>query len=479
MIDFRTLSIKEKALIINLDPRIYGSFAEIGAGQDTAATFFKAGGASGTIAKTMSAYDMAFSDAIYGKCARYVCEERLFTMLDREYGLMEKRLDHRKDNTNFFAFANTVETINFKRTNKGHGWLGLRFQLAPNTPPNECVIHVLLKDYDNIEQQQAVGLVGVNMIYGCMYLHNNPEAILNSLIDNITEGRVEIDMFRLTGPDFQHVDNRLMSLKLVKNGLAQATMFSPDGTVLQAFDALYKKDALVLRGRFRPVTKVNMDMLNAGMKQFQKDIDADAANILPFCELTLNDLTSTGSLDEKDFLDRVDILCSLGHYVMISNFPQFYKLADYLGQFSKKGKIGIILGIMTLEKIFEEKHYSDLKGGILEAFGSLFSENITLLVYPSFDKDKLLHTCENYKPSPKLISLYNFLIENKKVKDIIGANTSILHITSDEAIAMIKAGTDGWEEMVPDTVADIIKDNCLFDYPCSIDKVKSLNKTAS
>jgi hypothetical protein len=476
MIDFRTLSIKEKALKINLDNRIYGSFAEIGAGQDTAAAFFKAGGASGTIAKTMSAYDMAFSDAIYGKCARYVSEERLFTMLDREYGLMEKRLTHRKNTTCFFAFANTVETINFKRTNKGHGWLGLRFQLNPDTPPNECVIHVLLKDYDNIEQQQAIGLVGVNMIYGCMYLHQEPEALLNSLVDNITEGRVEIDMFRISGPDFKHVDNRLMSLKLVKNGLAQATMFSPDGNVMQAFDALYKKDVLVLRGRFRPVTKVNMDMLNTGVSQFQKESDIQKENILPFCELTLNDLTSTGKLDEKDFLDRVDILCSLGQYVMISNFPQFYKLAEYLRQFTKKSKIGIVVGIMTLEKIFEEKHYTDLKGGILEAFGTLFSESITLFVYPSYDKDNLLHTCENFSLPTNLKSLYAHLLENRKIEDLKGANTHILHITSDEAIAMIKAGEDGWEEMVPDTVADIIKDNCLFDYPCSLDKMKELKK---
>ncbi len=478
MIDFRTLSIKEKALKINLDPRIYGSFAEIGAGQDCAAAFFKAGGASGTIAKTMSAYDMAFSDAIYGKCARYVCEERLFTMLDREYGLMEKRLEHRKDTTNFFAFANTVETINFKRTNKGHGWLGLRFQLKPNTPPNECVIHVLLKDYDSIEQQQAVGRVGVNLIYGCLYLNDNPEALLNSLVDNLSEGRVEIDMFRLTGPDFKQVDNRLLSLKLVKNGLAQATMFSPDGNVMQAFDALYKKNVLVLRGRFRPVTKVNMNMLNAGMEQFKQDKDVDDKNVLPFCELTLNDLTSTGTLDEKDFLDRVNILCSLGHYVMITNFPQFYKLADYLGQFTKKGKIGIVVGIMTLDKICETKHYTDLKGGILEAFGSLFSEKITLLVYPSFDENNVLHTGANYKPASELKYLYQHLLSNKKIVDLEAADTSLLHITSDKAIAMIKAGEEGWEEMVPDTVADIIKDNCLFDYPCDVDKLKKLNKTA-
>lgn len=470
MNDFRTLSIKEKALKINLDTRIYGSFAEIGAGQDTAAAFFKSGGASGTIAKTMSAYDMAFSDAIYGKCQRYVCEERLNTMLDREYGLLEKRLTHRKDTTNFFAYANTVETLNFKKTNKGHGWIGLRFQLNPNTPPNECIIHVLLLDNENIEQQQAVGIVGVNLIYGCFYLHHDVEALQNSLVENLSEGRVEIDMFKITGPDFKHIDNRLMSLKLVKNGLAQATMFSPSGEVLQAFDALYKKDVMVLRGRFRPVTKVNMDMLTTGINQFHTHKEVDKKNSMLFCELTLSDLTSTGALDEKDFLDRIDILCSLGQYVMISNFPEFYRLVGYLSQFTRKSKMGIIVGIMTLEKIFEEKHYNTLKGGILEAFGTLFSNNVTLFVYPSYDENNVLHTCENFKVLPHLKYLFTHLLENHKIEDIHVANTSLLHITSDKAIAMIKAGESGWEQMVPDTVADIIKDNCLFDYPCAVDK---------
>jgi hypothetical protein len=478
MDEFRTLSIKEKSLKINLDKRIYGSFAEIGAGQDTAAAFFKAGGASGTIAKTMSAYDMAFSDAIYGKCARYVCEERLETMLEREFGLLEKRLTHRKDTTCFFAYANTVETINFKKNNKGHGWVGLRFQLAPDTPYNECVIHVLMRDRENVPQQQAIGMVGVNMLYGCFYLHHDPEALLSSLVDNLSEGRVEIDMFRLTGPDFKHVDNRLMSLKLVKNGLAQATMFSPGGQVLQAFDALYKKDVAVLRGRFRPVTKVNMDMLNTGLKQFQEEPDVDPHNTLLLCELTLSDLTSTGQLNEKDFLDRVDILCSLGQYVMISNFPEFYKLISYMSQFTKKKKIGIIVGIMTLEKIFEERHYTDLKGGILEAVGILFGNNVTLYVYPSYGKDKTLHTCQNFKLEPKLKSLLDYLIENRKIEDLKGADTGILHITSDHVISMIKSGTEGWEDMVPETVADIIKDNCLFDYPCAVDKPRKLKKTS-
>jgi len=478
MEEFRSLSIKEKALRVNLDTRVYGSFAEIGAGQDTAAAFFKAGGASGTIAKTMSAYDMSFSDAIYGKCARYVCEERLETMLEKEYGLLEKRLTERKESTCFFSFANTVETLNFKKTNKGHGWLGFRFQLNPNTPPNECVIHVLLRDNDNIEQQQAVGIVGVNLMYACLYLHDNPEALLVSLIDNLTEGRVEVDMFRITGPDFKHVDNRLMSLKLVKNGLAQATMFSPQGTVLQAFDALYKKDVVVLRGRFRPVTKVNMDMLNTGLKQFQEEPDVDPKNTLLFCELTLSDLTSTGTLNEKDFLDRVDILCSLGQYVMISNFPEFYKLVGYLSQFTRKKKIGIIVGIMTLEKIFDEQHYQGLKGGILESFGTLFGNHVTLFVYPSYGADATLHTCQNFHIAPQLKALFDYLLQNNKIEDLKGADTSILHITSDQVISMIKAGNEGWEKMVPDTVADYIIDNCLFDYPCAVDKMKELKKTS-
>lgn len=470
--DFRKLSSKEKALRINLDPHIYGSFAEIGAGQDVAAIFFKAGGASGTIAKTMSAYDMAFSDAIYGpeESRRYVCEPRLSKMIDKEFSLMEKRLPHRANNTAFFAFADTVEALNFKRTNQGHGWLGLRFQLRPNTPPNDCVIHVRLFDNDTLQQQQAIGIIGVNLIYACYYMHEDPVAMLDLLVEEINPGRVEIDYFKLTGPDFDdRVDNRLMSLKLVKKGLANATMFGPDGEVMQPADSLYKRNILILRGRFRPPTHVNVDMLETGTRQFfnDKDVDPDRTTIIT--ELTLSNLQSEGGIDENDFLDRVNILCSMGQTVMISNYHEYYRLIAYLSSLNRKRKIGIILGLYNLMHIFDEKYYEFLPGGILESFGTLFGNNVKLFVYPSYKAGtREIQTTEHVQIPTHLRALYQYLTENNKIEDIQGFNKDILHIISDNVLAMIKSGIEGWEKYVPDVVAQAIKADCLFDYPCEV-----------
>jgi len=381
---FKTLTTKEKALQVNLDSRIYGTIAEIGGGQEVASHFFKAGAASGSIAKTMSAYDMTFSDAIYGKTSRYVCEEKLEKMLDKEYSLLTRRLTNRAKKSHFFAFANTVETLNYAKTNDGHGWIGIRFQLHPNSAYNDCIVHVNLKDNDAIWQQQVLGIMGVNMIHAC-YRNTDPEEIMNSLADNISRDRFEIDMFKIEGPDFHHVDNRLMTLKLVKNGLTHAAMFGPKGNVMQASQALYKKNVVVLRGRFRPVTMVHVDMMITGMRAFRREDEVDKANMLTMTELTLNDLSTQGGIDEADFLDRVDCLCSLGQNVLISNYQEHYKLAAYLSRFTRKRKLGIIVGVNNLIQIFDEKYYTNLDGGILESFSRLFSSNVRLYVYPSLE----------------------------------------------------------------------------------------------
>ncbi|MEX0812099.1 MAG: hypothetical protein WD048_07765 [Chitinophagales bacterium] len=469
----RTLSTKEKALKINLDQRIYGSFAEIGAGQDAAANFFKAGGASGTIAKTMSAYDMSFSDAIYGKSGRYVCQPRLQKMLDKEFSLLPVRLKERIEDTNFFAFANTVETLNFYRTNQGHGWLGCSFQLTPESRPNTCVIHVVLHDIENIRQQNALGILGVNLIYACYYFYQDPNAFLDSILDNINPGRVEVDMFSLEGPDFEHVDNRLMALKLVSKGLTNAAMFSSDGSVLQASEALYKKNILVLRGRFRPITKVNIDMLRKGMKQFLADPEVDEKKTVVMSELTTNALNASGEINEADFLDRVDLLCSQGETVMISNFKEFYKLSEFLGRFNRKRKIGIIVGVYALERIFDPQYYKNLSGGILESFGHLFGNNVKLYVYPAqeLNGDKIFNLSNFKERLPEsLQNLFEYLVGNDKLEKIKRVNKKLLPIFSDNVLKMIQTGEEGWEEFVPPKVATLIKDNCLFDYPCTLDQ---------
>jgi len=473
MEEIKKLTTQEKALRINLSRAIYGSFAEIGAGQEVAANFFKVGGASGTIAKTMSAYDMKFSDAIYGVCERYVCEDRLIQMLDHEYKLLPERLPHRITETRFFAFADTVEVLNFERTNAGHGWIGLRFQLVPEGPVNDCVVHVKMHDNDPIQQQVSLGILGVNMIYGCMFM-KDPEQIINSLLDGLTSKRMEVDMFRLSGPDFVHLDNRLMALKLVKNGLTKAAMFGPDGTVMQPSEALYKKNVLVLRGRFRPVTHVNVDMLLASRRHFKNEPDVERSRIVVLTELTLNDLSSNGEIDEKDFLHRAEIICSLGQTVLISNYFEYYRLVDYLSRITKGKKIGLVLGIYALQKIFEEKTYENLRGGILESFASLFGTNVKLYIYPSLrqlDGTELFTLSDFEMDLPdRLKPLFRYLMENNKLEDVRKANVSNLHIISDNVLAMIRRGEPGWEKYVPSKVEEAIKEQGLFDYPAANQK---------
>jgi hypothetical protein len=466
MESIKQLNTTEKALQLNLDENTYGTIAEIGGGQEVASHFFKAGAASGTIAKTMSAYDMNFSDAIYGKCKRYVSEEKLMSMLDREYALLSQRLVHRAKRTRFFAFANTVETINFRGTNQGHGWIGLRFQKHPGSKANDCIIHVTLKDTQARWQQDALGKVGVNLIHSC-FAYNNPEEIINHLIDNIHTSRLEVDMFRIEGPDFHHADNRLMSLKLVKNGLTHAAMFGPQGEVMQASTALYKKNVLALRGRFRPVTLVNVDMMISGMRAFKKEQNVDKDDIFPLVELTLNDLTLGGdNVDERDFLDRVDVLCSLGQTVLISSFQEHYRLAAYLSQFTKSKLIGLVLGVGNLKRIFDEKYYQNLGGGILEGFSRLFSSQVKIYVYPAqhAENDEIV-TCTNFNPPRHLRHLFRHFMENEQIQDLADAKTENLHIISDEVLSMIKSGEDGWQDMVPKKVADAIVENHFFGLP--------------
>jgi hypothetical protein len=474
----KDIGTKQKALALNLDPQIYGSFAEIGAGQDVAANFFKAGGSSGTIAKTMSAYDMTFSDAIYGvqQVRRYVSEQRLISMLDHEYGLLIERLaTQRGGTTTFFAFADTVSALNYNKTNSGHGWMGVRFQLKPDGAYNDVVLHVKLLDNDNNLQQQAAGILGVNLMYACFYYNEIPPIFLLSLMDNLSRDSVQIDMIRFEGPDFEKVDNRLMSLHLVKYGFSDAAAFGPDGKNLQPSEVLYKKHIVVIRGRFRPIINVHLDMLNNGVKQFIQEPDVDKNNVIVVTELTLQSLKErnadeTAEIDEKDFLDRVDILCSLGQTVLISNFHEYYKLISYLSKITRL-KIGVVLGYPNLEYIFSEDHYEGLQGGILESFAALFSRKVKLFIYPTL-RDGVIWNCLRFYPPPHLIDLYRYLIANNKIEDIRHYNEKNLHVQTDRVLEMIKLREAGWEEYVPAEVATMIKDRRLFGYDGEIDATK-------
>lgn len=466
----KEIGTKQKALAINLEPAIYGSFAEIGAGQDVAAHFFKAGASSGTIAKTMSAYDMTFSDAIYGvqQVKRYVSEQRLKAMLDREYGLMIERLAEQRGSTStFFAFSGTFSTLNYHKTNEGHGWMGVRFQLEPNGDYHDVVLHVKLLDNDTNLQQQAVGILGVNLIYACFFYHESPLVFLLSLLDDLSRDRIRIDMIHFEGPNFRKVDNRLMSLYLVKYGFSDAALFGANGKNLQPSEVLYKKHIVVVRGRFRPIINVHLDMLNTGVQQFKQEIDVDETKVVVLTELTLQSLKErnadeTAEIDEKDFLDRVDILCSLGETVMISNFHEYYKLVSYLSKITSL-KLGVVLGYPNLEYIFSEEHYKNLAGGILESFATLFSRKVKLFIYPTL-RDGVILNVRKFSLPPHLTDLYEYLIANNKIEDITNYNENNLHAQTDKVLQLIKQGASGWEEHVPAEVANIIKERFLFGY---------------
>ncbi|MGY8987846.1 MAG: TonB-dependent receptor [Flavobacteriales bacterium] len=464
------LSPKQKALQINLDNNIYGSMVEIGAGQEVAREFFRAGSASGTIAKTMSAYDKAFSDAIYGKeeDGRYVSESRLENMLDHEYDLLEDRLN-RTDfpKRKYFTFADTIATVNYDKSIKGHGWIGVRFQRDANEKPNDIIVHVNLHDQDSSLQQETIGVLGTNLLHSCFY-ENKPKEILKKLYDNLTRDNLNIDMVKFIGPNFKDVDNRLLSLTLVKEGMTDSVIFTPDGVNHQPSDIVYKKNILTLRGSFRPVTKVNIDMLENGLKKFTDNPKVDKDNIQVIFEITLSNLKADGEVDEQDFLDRVDILCSLGYTVMISNFRKYYKVIEYLSQFSS-ARMGLIIGVDNLIEMFEEKYYRNLNGGIMEAFGIIFTRDIKIYLYPfkPSENSEFLNS-DNIPIHPRVKALYEYLHHNKRIEDL-DYNKDVLGIFSRKVLELLKNNKKGeWEHMVPEGVDEIIKEKCLFGYNCEI-----------
>lgn len=461
-------STSNKALRINLNKNIYGSFAEIGAGQETVRHFFRAGGASGTIAKTMSAYDKSFSDAIYGlePSGRYVTEERLQKMLNHETQLLEERIT-RDINPNklFFTYANTVATIDFSKKHQGHGWLGIQFQLDPiQEVYNEIVLHIRFNENEAIHQQNTLGVVGVNLIYGAFYHYDNPRELISCLYDNIDQDSIEIDNINFSGPDFEGIDNRLMSLVLLRNGMTEAVMFGPDGNNILPASILYKKNILAFRGSFRPITKVGIDIYNNAKELFLKEKRVEEKNTEVIFEITLSNLSAEGEIDEADFMDRVRLLSSLGYTVLISNFQEYYKLVEYFSRFTKM-RIGLALGVASLISIFDEKYYHNLSGGILEASGKLFSKDMKVYVYPMIDREtqKVVTTdhLDKYLNS-NVIKLYQFFKDTKRIVDIENYREEYLNIFSKDVLKMIEKDVEGWENLLPDGVADIIKEQKLF-----------------
>jgi hypothetical protein len=458
-------STERKALAINLDPRRYGSFAEIGAGQEVVRWFFRVGGAAGTIAKSMSAYDMKVSDAIYGECDRYVSRQRLEDMLRIEHSLNIERLtEQRGDTTAFFAFADTVSARNFHGTNECHGWMGIRFQAHPRDEVSQIILHVRMLDNDNAAQQEALGIVGVNLLYGAFFYNHEPEKLIDSLLDNLSTRRIEIDMIEFSGIAFRHVDNRVMSLRLVQLGLSHAAMFSANGKVLQPSEVLYKKPILVERGSFRPTTHVNLDMLRAAHSKFSQEPDVDADQVITLAEITMCNLRANGEIDLRDFIARADTLAACGMTVLISDYFEYYRLAAYLSRYSKK-KIGITMGAGSLAQLFDEKYYSSLDGGILESFGRLFKNDLKLFIYPLLDQASgNLTTVQNLQIAPELRKLYEHLVERGCIQQLEASDPKHLETFSREVLKQIQQGDMQWTNHVPEQVAKLICERGLFGF---------------
>lgn len=444
-------STYDKALELNLDPAIYGTFAEIGAGQETANWFFRASGTAGMVAKTISVYDMTMSDAIYGRTARYVSRERLVAMLDREHSILQDRLGpQRGETTTFFSFCNTVRARGYRDTGDCHGWIGIRFQLRPREEPVDILLHVHLLDKEALDQMAALGVLGVNLIHAAFRHRNRLGRFVRSLVDNIAPGRIEIDLLRFGGGGFGFVDNRLCALELVAAGLAQAAMFRPDGEVVQAAEELYRRPVLLLRGSFDPVLRLHLDMLEQAGRVFGAGLPAgDAERLLELCEITMHNLLRSGGVDQVDFIDRADALQALGKTVLVSDSPEFHRIATVLRRHTDR-PLGIILSIGLLNELFKEKWSDSLAGGILESFGRLFKTDLSLLVYPWRNRRTgELVTAANFRAPDHLAHLYSHFTGNGMIREIRCGDLDLLGMTGRAVRKLMAAGDDAWRRWVP------------------------------
>ena len=458
-------STRQKALALNLDATTYGTFAEIGGGQEVARWFFSVGAAAGTVAKTISAYDMAVSDALYGSTQRFVSRQRLEAMLEQEFDQLLKHLGPGRGNAKrFFAFADTVATRSYRNPGNGRGWVGVRFQTRPHEEPSEIIVHAHLLDSTALRQQDALGVLGVNLIYGAFFRRNDPADLIVSLMDELSRERVELDMIKLSGPAFPGVDNRLMSLQLVEGGLTDAAMFTASGEVVQPSEVLHKKPILVERGSFRPATKLTLDLLNRALEQFLQEPSVRGQQPVVLAEMTLRSLTTEPDIGHTDFLARADILRALGFDVLISRFEPYYQLAEYLAGYTD-GQIGLAVGLPTIREVADEKYYTGLPGGVLESAGRLFKRSVKMYVYPTRDPvSGQIQTVEQAPVPPPWHHLHDLLLEIGSVEPIRNYGESYLSIRTPDVLGRIRRGDPSWEEMVPAAVAEIIKAKNLFGW---------------
>ena len=459
MSERKILKTYEKALALNLDPSKYGVFAEIGAGQETANWFFRVSASVGTVAKTISAYDMTMSDAIYGRTSRYVSQDRLISMLRYEYNLLEERLAAtRGSETTFFAFCNTVRARGYKYDGECHGWLGVRFQLNPNDKPCEIVLHLRLLDETNQDQMDALGKVGVNLIYAAFFYRDSLPNFVESLADGLINDQFEVDMLRFSGDGFRYIDNRLCALQLVHSKLTSTAMFDKNGEVVPAADTLYKRPILLLRGSFDPVLNLHLDMLRSANEVFCTVLnDVQKERAIEVCEISMNNLLSDGSVNHADFLDRADALQALGKTVLISSSAEFHRIATYLSRYTAE-PIAIVLSIALLNELFKDKWSANLPGGILESFGRLFKNNVQLYVYPWQNiRSKELVTVENFEAPENWQLFYKHLLQNDRIRSIKVGDPKLLSKTGHDILELIETNGTDWEAWVPEEVHSIVR----------------------
>lgn len=403
-------SPQSRALEINLDLKIYGTFAEIGAGQEVARHFFQAGKASQTIAKTMSAYDMTFSDEIYGKESngRYVCESRLKKMLDKEYSLLIKRLSEKRGNsTTFFAYANTVATST--DTGRCHGWMGLRFQTEPMAPFSEIIIHVRMLDRYRLQQQEVIGNLGVNLVYASFRGRSDVANLLNTLTSGIKPGRLAIDIMRFSGPGFSHLDEKETNLELVNRNLADALLFNDNGDITFLGDFLFKKPALIFRGTFRSFSKNHIELIDSAGQKMISEFSFPKESLIKIFEMSFHPNQSTEVVSSKQLLSRAKAISNAKQYALISKYPMFFQLKQFLRQYSDS-PLGFVVRKGLIEKIFDENFYGNLDGGLTQGLGLLLSKNSILYVDDRECSQKI---------GPDTLSLFEYYKNKSWIRPII------------------------------------------------------------
>lgn len=455
----------EKALDINLDLKYYGSFAEIGAGQEVARQFFQAGRASQTVALTISAYDMTFSDQIYGKekSGRYVCLPRLEKMLDREFNKLTDRLsEQRGAKTCFFSFADTVATGSEGTNRNCHGWVGVRFQTKPKGPCQQITVHIRMLDKHRLQQQETLSKFGVNLLHSAFYKRHSPEEFLVGLFDQIKEGSISVDAVFFTGDEFKNFNQLLFNLNLLEKGWAEAIYLDETGQLQNPGDALWGKSLLIQRGFYNPVTNTHLDIYSRGMNHFKKEFSQKnkaLTNVLGVFEFTLDNLLKKTQLTSEQAYQRCQMITQLGIPVLITKFTYFYKLKEFLRRLTTE-PLGIVIGASHLEKLFSENFYSDLDGGLLEGMGKLLDIKTRLYIYPHKTSEICLLT-KSFFPPKEVQHIYHHFIENKQIQDIAGCEELSEMIHSNHVLELIKKKNSSWKKLVPAKIQRLVEKNYL------------------